>query len=146
MRAVIQRVTSASVTVDSEIVGSIDSGLLILLGVGQEDSRDDVIWMAAKLAGLRIFPDEAGKMNLSVKQIQGEVLVVSQFTLYGDCKKGKRPCFVQAAAPQKANTLYEEFVAELTGHGLTVKTGIFQAKMDVALVNDGPVTLIIDSQ
>ncbi len=146
MRAVIQRVTSASVTVDSEIVGSIDSGLLILLGVGQEDSRDDVIWMAAKLAGLRIFPDEAGKMNLSVKQIQGEVLVVSQFTLYGDCKKGKRPSFVQAAAPQKANTLYEEFVAELTGHGLTVKTGIFQAKMDVALVNDGPVTLIIDSQ
>ncbi len=146
MRAVIQRVASASVTVDSEIVGSIDSGLLILLGVGQEDSRDDVIWMAAKLAGLRIFPDEAGKMNLSVKQIQGEVLVVSQFTLYGDCKKGKRPSFVQAAAPQKANTLYEDFVAELTGHGLTVKTGIFQAKMDVALVNDGPVTLIIDSQ
>jgi len=145
MRAVIQRVSSASVTVDSQIVGSIDTGLLILLGVGQDDSRDDAIWLAAKIAGLRIFPDEAGKMNLSLTQIQGEALVVSQFTLYSDCKKGKRPSFVQAAAPEIANTLYQDFIAELIGHGLKVETGIFQAKMDVALVNDGPVTLILDS-
>lgn len=145
MRAVIQRVSSASVTVDSQIVGSIDTGLLILLGVGQDDSRDDAIWLANKIAGLRIFPDEAGKMNLSLTQIQGKALVVSQFTLYGDCKKGKRPSFVQAAAPEIAKTLYQDFIAELTGHGLKVEAGIFQAKMDVALVNDGPVTLILDS-
>ncbi len=145
MRAVIQRVSSASVTVDSQIVGSIDTGLLILLGVGQDDSRNDAIWLAAKIAGLRIFPDEAGKMNLSLTQIQGKALVVSQFTLYGDCKKGKRPSFVQAAAPEIAKTLYQDFIAELIGHGLKVETGTFQAKMDVALVNDGPVTLILDS-
>ncbi len=145
MRAVIQRVSSASVTVDSHVTGRIGTGLLVLLGVGQDDSRDDVIWLAAKIAGLRVFPDEAGKMNLSLKQIQGEALVVSQFTLYGDCKKGKRPSFVQAAAPEMANALYQDFIAELTGHGLNVESGVFQAKMDVALVNDGPVTLIIDS-
>ncbi len=145
MRAVIQRVSSASVTVDSQTVGSIETGLLVLLGIGQEDSCDDVIWMASKIAGLRIFPDEAGKMNLSLKQVQGKALVVSQFTLYGDCRKGKRPSFVQAAAPEVAQSYYQDFVAELTGHGITVETGIFQAKMDVALVNDGPVTLILDS-
>ncbi len=145
MRAVIQRVSSASVTVDSQTVGSIDTGLLILLGVGQDDSQDDTIWLAAKIAGLRIFPDEAGKMNLSLTQIQGEALVVSQFTLYGDCKKGKRPSFVQAAAPEIAKSLYQDFIAELIGHGLKVEAGTFQAKMDVALVNDGPVTLILDS-
>ena len=145
MRAVIQRVSSASVTVGSQTVGSIETGLLVLLGIGQEDSRDDVIWMASKIAGLRIFPDEAGKMNLSLKQVQGKALVVSQFTLYGDCRKGKRPSFVQAAAPEFAQSYYQDFVAELTGHGVAVETGIFQAKMDVALVNDGPVTLILDS-
>ena len=145
MRAVIQRVSSASVTVGSQTVGSIETGLLVLLGIGQEDSRDDVIWMASKIAGLRIFPDEAGKMNLSLKQVQGKALVVSQFTLYGDCRKGKRPSFVQAATPEIAQSYYQDFVAELTGHGVAVETGIFQAKMDVALVNDGPVTLILDS-
>lgn len=146
MRAVIQRVSSASVTVDSQIVGSIDLGLVVLLGVGQEDTRDDVVWLAAKIAGLRIFPDEAGKMNLSVKDVLGKALVISQFTLYGDCRKGKRPSFIRAADPEKANALYLDFVAELTGHSMSVQTGIFQADMDVALVNDGPVTLMLDSR
>lgn len=146
MRAVIQRVSSASVTVDSRIVGSVGCGLVVLLGVGQDDNRDDLVWLAGKIAGLRIFSDEAGKMNLSIKDVHGEALVVSQFTLYGDCRKGKRPSFIRAGKPEKAEALYLEFVAELTGYGVPVKTGIFQADMDLALVNDGPVTLMLDSQ
>ena len=146
MRAVIQRVSSASVTVDSQVVGEIGIGLLVLLGVEQDDSREDVVWLAAKIAGLRIFPDEAGKMNLSLEQVQGQALVVSQFTLYGDCRKGKRPSFIRAARPEKAEALYLDYVAELTGYGVSVETGTFQADMDVALVNDGPVTLMLDSR
>lgn len=146
MRAVIQRVTSASVTVDSEVVGRIDRGFLILLGVTGNDTQEDVIWLAAKIAGLRVFEDDDGKMNLDLKQIGGAALVVSQFTLYGDCRKGRRPSFVEAARPEQANELYQSFVAEMRGLGLPVETGTFQAHMDVQLLNDGPVTLLLDSK
>lgn len=146
MRAVVQRVTQASVTVDGQVVGAIKTGFLILLGVTEADDQDDVIWLAGKIAGLRVFEDDEGKMNLDLKQVAGAALVVSQFTLYGDCRKGRRPSFVQAAKPEKANALYQSFVAELTGLGIPVETGTFQAQMDVALNNDGPVTLLLDSQ
>lgn len=146
MRAVVQRVSKASVTVDEEIVGAIGHGFLILLGVADDDSQDDVIWLAAKIAGLRVFEDDEGKMNLDVQQVAGGVLVVSQFTLLGDCRKGRRPSFVAAARPEKAVQLYESVVAEMRGMGLTVETGRFQTHMDVALVNDGPVTLMLDSR
>jgi D-tyrosyl-tRNA(Tyr) deacylase len=146
MRAVIQRVSEASVTVAGEIVGRIQKGLLVLLGVAEDDSQDDVIWIAAKIAGLRIFEDTDGKMNLSVTEIAGAVLVVSQFTLYGDCRKGRRPSFVEAARPDKARSLYGSVVAELRGLGLPTETGTFQAHMDVQLINDGPVTLLLDSR
>lgn len=146
MRAVVQRVTQASVTVDGQVVGAIKTGFLILLGVTEADDQDDVIWLAGKIAGLRVFEDDEGKMNLDLKQVAGAALVVSQFTLYGDCRKGRRPSFVQAAKPEKANALYQSFVAELTGLGIPVETGVFQAQMDVALNNDGPVTLLLDSQ
>lgn len=117
-----------------------------MLGVTEADDQDDVIWLAGKIAGLRVFEDDEGKMNLDLKQVAGAALVVSQFTLYGDCRKGRRPSFVQAAKPEKANALYQSFVAELTGLGIPVETGTFQAQMDVALNNDGPVTLLLDSQ
>lgn len=146
MRAVVQRVSSASVTVDEQIVGEIGPGLLILLGVGTDDERADGIWLAEKVAGLRIFPDEDGKMNCSVRDAGGAALVVSQFTLYGDCRKGKRPSFVRAAPPEIANSLYEDFMAELRGHGLQVESGRFQTHMDVESVNDGPITLLLDSR
>lgn len=146
MRAVVQRVSSASVTVEEQIVGEIGPGLLILLGVGTDDERADGIWLAEKVAGLRIFPDADGKMNCSVRDAGGAALVVSQFTLYGDCRKGKRPSFVRAAPPEIANSLYEDFMAELRGHGLQVESGRFQAHMDVASVNDGPITLLLDSR
>lgn len=145
MRAVIQRVTEASVTVCGDIVGEIKSGFLVLLGVTEPDSESDVIWLAGKIAGLRVFEDEDGKMNLDLKQVAGSALVVSQFTLYGDCRKGRRPSFVQAARPEQAKRLYDQFVAELRGLGVHVETGTFQAEMDVKLTNNGPVTLLLDS-
>lgn len=146
MRAVVQRVSKASVTVEDEIVGAIDQGFLILLGVAEGDTQQDVIWLAAKIAGLRVFEDAEGKMNLDVRQVGGAVLVVSQFTLLGDCRKGRRPSFVAAARPELADGLYQSLVAEIRGLGLPVETGRFQAQMDVALVNDGPVTLLLDSR
>ncbi len=146
MRAVIQRVSRASVTVDDEVVGRIDRGLLVLLGVEQGDTQDDVIWMANKVVGLRVFEDDEGKMNLDVGEVGGAILAVSQFTLLGDCRKGRRPSFVAAAAPEEANGLYRSFVAEVTGQGVEVQEGRFQQQMDVELVNDGPVTLQVDSR
>lgn len=141
-----QRVSRASVTVDGEICGSIGRGFLVLLGVAEEDTQDDVIYLAGKITGLRIFEDGDGKMNLSLAEVGGGMLVVSQFTLLGDCRKGRRPSFVQAARPETADRLYQSFVAEVRGHGIEVATGRFQQHMDVELVNDGPVTLLVDSR
>ncbi len=146
MRAVVQRVSDAAVTVDGATIGQIGRGFVVLLGVAGEDTQDDVIWLAGKVEGLRVFEDEDGKMNLALGDVGGPVLVVSQFTLLGDCRKGRRPSFVAAAPPEKADSLYQSFVAELRGHGLTVETGQFQAEMRVNLTNDGPVTLLLDSQ
>lgn len=146
MKVVLQRVSEARVRVKGETVGEIGRGLLLLVGIGQEDGEDDVAWMADKVAGLRIFEDEEGKMNLSVKEAGGEILSVSQFTLYGDCRKGRRPNFMAAAKPETANMLYERFNALLREAGFRVDTGVFGAMMDVSLVNDGPVTLILDSK
>ena len=146
MRAVVQRVSRASVTVGGEIVGAIQQGLLILLGVADDDGQEDVIWLAGKVAGLRVFEDGDGKMNLDLTNVNGSALVVSQFTLLGDCRKGRRPAFVTAARPELADSLYQSFVAEVRGRGITVETGTFQAQMDVELVNDGPVTLLLDSR
>ena len=146
MRAVIQRVTQAEVRVADEIVGAIGRGFLVLLGVGVGDTRDDVILLAQKVIGLRVFEDEAGKMNLALADVGGAVLAVSQFTLYGDCRKGRRPSFIEAAPPELAKRLYEEFIAELRGQGISVATGRFQADMQVSLTNDGPVTLLLDSR
>lgn len=146
MRAVIQRVTEARVRVDKQIVGEIETGLLVLLGIGQGDTETDVHYLAEKVANLRIFEDKQGKMNLSATQIGGAILAISQFTLYGDCRKGRRPGFSDAAPPEEATRLYEQFVASLKGQGLGVATGIFQADMAVELVNDGPVTILLDSQ
>lgn len=146
MRSVVQRVKCASVIVNGENVGKISAGLLILLAVGQEDGEDDLAWMVDKLVGLRIFEDEEGKMNRSVQDVGGEILMVSQFTLYGDCRSGKRPSFTAAAPPERAKALYERAVAGIRSHGLKVETGIFQAQMDVELINDGPVTLLLDSE
>ncbi len=145
MRAVVQRVSRASVTVGGEVVGRIEKGLLVLLGVAEGDTQDDVIFLAVKIAGLRIFPDDEGKMNRSLVDVGGRMLVVSQFTLLGDCRKGRRPSFIQAARPERAVELYRGFVAEVQGQGIAVETGRFQEHMDVELVNDGPVTLILDS-
>lgn len=147
MRAVIQRVERASVAVEGSISGKINAGLLILLGVEEHDSTDDVKWLAAKITALRIFGDEQGKMNLNVKSINGGVLVVSQFTLHAKIKKGSRPSFIRAAHPEKAILLYEEFIQELSVlAGIDVESGEFGAMMKVELVNDGPVTLIIDTK
>jgi len=146
MRAVAQRVTSASVTVGGEVVGRIDRGLLVYLGAAEGDGPADVSSMTDKLAGLRIFPDEAGKMSRSVEDLGGSVLVVSQFTLFGDVRRGRRPSFDGAAPPDQANRLYENVVARLRERGLTVATGRFRAMMDVRAVVDGPVTILIDSR
>ena len=146
MRAVVQRVTSARVTVDDRVIGEIDAGLLILLGVEQGDGATDVQYIASKIRDLRIFSDGAGKMNLSVLDRQGGLLVVSQFTLSGDARNGRRPSFASAAPPQIARALYEDVVRELKFSGLRVATGEFQAMMHVALVNDGPVTILLDSR
>ncbi|WP_027360204.1 D-aminoacyl-tRNA deacylase [Desulforegula conservatrix] len=145
MKAVIQRVKKAMVEVDGEITGKIGPGILVFLGVGDEDSIKEVDWMADKISGLRIFEDETGKMNLSLMDVEGSALVVSQFTLYGDCRKGKRPSFASAAKPEIANALYEDFIKNFRLKGINTETGRFQAMMDVSLVNDGPVTLIIES-
>ena len=146
MRAVIQRVTQGSVTVEQETVGGIGPGLLVLLGVAADDTPQDADWMAAKICHLRIFEDDAGKLNRSLIDCQGEMLVVSQFTLYGDCRKGRRPSFIKAAAPEKGESLYRRFVDQVRQEGVTVATGRFRSRMDVALVNQGPVTLIVESR
>ena len=146
MRAVIQRVNQASVIVAKETVGTIDQGLMVLLGVAQGDTSKDVVYLADKTAGLRIFEDEDGKMNRSVKDIGGGILVISQFTLLGDCRKGRRPGFTAAAPPELADELYQEYVDALRSQGITIATGVFRADMQVALVNDGPVTIMLDSR
>ena len=146
MRAVVQRVSSARVTVGDRTTGEIAAGLLVLLGVEQNDGPADVQYVTAKIRDLRIFTDAAGKMNLSLLDVKGGVLVVSQFTLSGDARNGRRPSFASAAPPQIARALYEDVVRELTASGLRVATGEFQAMMQVALVNDGPVTILLDSR
>jgi D-tyrosyl-tRNA(Tyr) deacylase len=145
MRAVVQRVSRAGVTVDGEPVGAVGRGLLVLLGVAPGDTESEARWLADKIVGLRIFPDDEGKMNRDVAEISGGVLVVSQFTLYGDCRKGRRPSFVGAAAPELAEPLYETFVAAVRAHGLPAATGRFGAMMQVELINDGPVTLLVET-
>jgi len=145
MRAVVQRVSRAEVTVEGESVGKIGAGLLVLLGVGAEDSEQDAGYLAEKIAGLRIFEDEEGKMNLAVGQTGGAVLAVSQFTLYGDVRRGKRPSFDAAAPPVRARELYANFVQRVRDLGLRCETGRFQAMMKVELVNEGPVTILLDS-
>jgi D-tyrosyl-tRNA(Tyr) deacylase len=145
MRAVIQRVSSASVVVGGDTVAEIGKGLLVLLGVGHGDTDREAVWMADKIANLRIFEDEAGKMNLSVQEVGGSLLVVSQFTLLADCRKGRRPSFTDAAPPHEADRLYQLVVARMREAGIRVETGVFQAHMEVHLVNDGPVTLILQT-
>ncbi len=145
MRALIQRVTSASVTVGDEVVGQIGRGFLVLLGVTHSDAAAQATWLARKIATLRVFEDATGKMNLGLADVGGAVLVVSQFTLYGDARRGRRPDFLQAARPEQAEPLVDRFVAQLRGEGLHVETGRFRAEMQVALVNDGPVTLWLDT-
>lgn len=145
MRAVVQRVSRAEVRVAGEVTGRIGRGLVVLLGVGRDDSEAEAAWMLDKIAGLRIFADDAGKMNQGLEDIGGGLLVVSQFTLYGDTRKGRRPSFIDAAPPELASALYDRFVELARARGLDVGTGVFQAMMDVDLVNDGPVTLIVES-
>lgn len=146
MRAVVQRVTRASVEVDGKQVGRIEHGLLVYLGVAKDDTETDARYMAEKIAGLRIFPDDADKMNLSVIDVQGAVLAVSQFTLMGDCRKGRRPGFDAAAEPVRANHLYELFCTALSAQDITVGRGVFRANMQVESTNDGPVTILLDTR
>lgn len=147
MRIVLQRVKSASVSIEGTVVGEIEQGFLLLVGVGPDDTRDDASYLARKIAGMRIFSDENGKMNLSIDQVGGKILSVSQFTLFADTKKGNRPSFTGAASPKAANKLYEEFNETLrTEYGLIVETGEFGADMQVSLVNDGPVTILLDTK
>jgi D-tyrosyl-tRNA(Tyr) deacylase len=145
MRACIQRVREARVEVDGEVVGAIGPGLLVLLGVAADDGPRDLDWMVDKVLGLRIFDDAAGKMNLALADVGGELLVVSQFTLLGDCRKGRRPSFIEAAPPERAEAAYLEFVARARARGVTTATGRFRTMMQVCLTNDGPVTLVVDS-
>lgn len=146
MRAVVQRVTESDVTVDKKTTGAIQTGLMVLLGVAEDDTEKDAEYIASKVAGLRIFEDTEEKMNLSVKDVGGEILAVSQFTLMGDVRKGKRPSFTKAAGPEKANRLYEAFMELLRKDGIHVESGIFQADMLVRIYNDGPVTILLDSK
>jgi D-tyrosyl-tRNA(Tyr) deacylase len=145
MRAVVQRVSRARVLIDGEVAGAIERGLLVLLGVAPDDTPEKAVWLADKIVGLRLFADEQDKMNLSVAEVNGGLLIVSQFTLYGDCRKGRRPSFIGAAAPEVAVPLYEAFVNAVRAQGVPVATGRFGAMMAVELVNDGPVTLIVDA-
>lgn len=146
MRAVVQRVHRAWVDVEGETLGHIGPGLVVFLGVGREDEPADCEYLASKIAGLRIFDDDAGLMNLSVQESGGSILCISQFTLYGDCRKGRRPGFSTAALPEKAAELYEYFCRTLSGHGITIATGRFQALMRIMVDNDGPVTILLDSR
>ena len=145
MRAVVQRVTSARVTVDDRPVGSIGRGLLVLVGIARDDGGASVTWLVDKIVGLRVFPDDGGRMNRSLLEVDGGVLLVSQFTLYGDCRRGCRPSFDGAAAPAEARALYEELVEGFRGRGVEVETGTFQAHMRVHSINDGPVTILLDT-
>jgi len=146
LKAVIQRVKSASVSVDDKIIGEIAAGFLILLGVEQSDTQDDLNYLVKKTIGLRIFKDDNKNMNLSIKDVGGEALVVSQFTLCADTSRGRRPSFIKAANPEEADSMYQQFCEQLTMNNLSVQTGKFGAMMDVSLVNDGPVTIILDSR
>lgn len=146
MRAVVQRVTEASVSVDGEIVGKIGNGLMVLLGVGDEDNDQDLEYLVEKIVGLRIFQDENDKMNLSLMDVKGELLVISQFTLYGDARKGKRPSFIKSAKPDLGERYYEEFVKKTKSLGIKTEKGVFGAHMDVNLINSGPVTIMLDSK
>ena len=146
MRAVIQLVSEASVKVKNNITGKIGQGLVVLLGISQKDTEKDVAYLSDKVSNLRVFPDEQGLMNRSVQDVGGEVLVVSQFTLFGDCRKGRRPSYSRAAPPETAQRLYDLFIAEIKNRELPVATGEFQAMMQVSLTNNGPVTLLIDSE
>jgi len=146
MRAVIQRVKSAEVLVDGRVSGKIGNGLLVFVGVARGDGEEDISYLISKLPDLRIFEDTSGKFNLSLREINGEILVVSQFTLYGDCRKGRRPSFTEAEDPTLARDLYERFISRLREENIPVQTGEFQARMEVHLINDGPVTLILESR
>jgi len=146
VRAVVQRVSRASVTVEGDVVGQVGRGFVVLLGVSREDDEAAADYMADKIAGLRVFEDEAGKMNRSIQEVGGAILAISQFTLYGDVRRGRRPGFDRAGRPEQAEPLYERFVARLREMGLHVETGRFQTHMEVELVNDGPVTILVDSE
>lgn len=146
MRAVVQRVTKASVSVDNEIVGKINNGIVVLLGVGNADTLEDARYLAEKIVNLRIFDDKNGKMNLSLLDIAGEALIISQFTLFGDCRKGRRPSYSESAPPHVAQELYEKFIEFVKSYNIYVETGIFAARMLVEICNDGPVTLLLDSK
>lgn len=145
MRLIIQRVKESKVTVNGSTAGAIRSGLMVLIGIAREDTRAEVDYMLDKLMGLRIFPDDSGRMNRNIVESGGELLLVSQFTLYGDCRKGRRPSFDRAAPPKEAQALYEYFVASARQRDVAVQTGVFQASMEVHLINDGPVTILLDS-
>lgn len=146
MKAVVQRVSQAAVAVGGGIVSTIGCGLLVLLGVSEDDTEKDADFLVEKIIHLRIFEDHQGKLNISLMDVKGELLVVSQFTLLGDCRKGRRPSYIKAAAPEKANGLYEYFIKKAAGLGIETKSGVFQAMMDVSLINQGPVTLILDTK
>lgn len=146
LRALVQRVNRAEVKVDGKTTGKIEEGLCVFLGVHKDDSKRDINWMAEKLVNLRIFEDDSGKMNRSLNEVGGSMLVVSQFTLYGDCSKGRRPSFIEAALPEKAKAFYEDFIKNVRSRGIRTEEGLFQAFMDVYLTNSGPVTLLIESR
>ena len=146
MRAIVQKVSQASVEVDKKTIASIDTAYMVLLGIGKEDTRDDIDWLSRKIANLRIFTDENGKMNLSIKQVGGEILLVSQFTLYADVSKGNRPGFTDAADPEFSNEMYEKVADSLRKYDINVKTGQFAANMKVSLVNEGPTTIVYDTK
>ena len=146
MRAVVQRVKESSVKVEGDIIGSIDLGFNILLGIGKDDSEEDVKYLKDKIINLRVFEDEDGKMNLSLKDVEGDLLVISQFTLYGDCRKGRRPNFMNALGGEEAERLYELFIKECRKEGINVEAGSFGAEMEVHIINDGPVTILLDSK